>query len=67
MFRIAEIIRVLLFISANILVFNFYPVTAVTIVLLAILNDFPVMMIAYDNVSVAQYPDKTIITKNNDA
>ena len=55
-FRIAETIRVLLFISACILVFNFYPVTAVMIVLLAILNDFPIMMIAYDNVPVAQSP-----------
>ncbi|KTD66903.1 magnesium-transporting ATPase, P-type [Legionella steelei] len=55
-FRIAETIRVLLFISASIVVFNFYPVTAVMIVLLAILNDFPIMMIAYDNVPVARYP-----------
>lgn len=55
-FRIAETIRVLLFISTSIVVFNFYPVTAVMIVLLAILNDFPIMMIAYDNVPVAKYP-----------
>ncbi|WP_050805539.1 plasma-membrane proton-efflux P-type ATPase [Legionella drancourtii] len=55
-FRIAETIRVLLFISASIVFFNFYPVTAVMIVLLAILNDFPIMMIAYDNVPIAQYP-----------
>lgn len=55
-FRIAETIRVLLFISLSIVVFNFYPVTAVMIVLLAILNDFPIMMISYDNVPVAQYP-----------
>lgn len=55
-FRIAETIRVLLFISLSIVVFNFYPVTAIMIVLLAILNDFPIMMIAYDNVPIAQYP-----------
>ncbi len=55
-FRIAETIRVLLFISSSIVIFNFYPVTAVMIVLLAILNDFPIMMIAYDNVPVAQHP-----------
>ncbi|HVV68448.1 MAG TPA: plasma-membrane proton-efflux P-type ATPase [Gammaproteobacteria bacterium] len=55
-FRIAETIRVLLFISLCILVFNFYPVTAVMIVLLAILNDFPIMMIAYDNAKVAPRP-----------
>ena len=55
-FRIAETIRVLLFMTLCILVFNFYPVTAVMIVLLAILNDFPIMMIAYDNAPVAERP-----------
>jgi len=55
-FRIAETVRVLLFMTLSILVFDFYPVTAVMIVLLAILNDVPIMMIAYDNVTVAPKP-----------
>ena len=55
-FRIAETIRVLLFMTLSILVFNFYPVTAIMIVLLAILNDFPIMMIAYDNAPIASGP-----------
>jgi len=55
-FRIAETIRVLLVMTLSIIVFNFYPVTAIMIVLLAILNDFPIMMIAYDNAPVAQRP-----------
>ena len=55
-YRIAETIRVLLFMTLSIIVFNFYPVTAVMIVLLAILNDFPIMMIAYDNTAVARRP-----------
>lgn len=55
-FRIAETIRLLLFMTLSILVFDFYPVTAVMIVLLAILNDFPIMTIAYDNVAVAPRP-----------
>lgn len=55
-YRISETIRVLLFMTFSILVFNFYPVTAVMIVLLALLNDFPIMMIAYDNTSVAPKP-----------
>jgi len=55
-FRIAETIRVLLFMTLSILVFNFYPVTAVMIVLLAVLNDFPILMIAYDNVLVSERP-----------
>ncbi|MBT9383667.1 plasma-membrane proton-efflux P-type ATPase [Pseudooceanicola sp. CBS1P-1] len=55
-FRISETIRVLIFTTLSILVFNFYPVTAVMIVLLALLNDFPIMMIAYDNTRVADRP-----------
>ncbi len=47
-YRIAETIRVLLFMTLSILVFNFYPVTAVMIVLLALLNDGPILAIAYD-------------------
>jgi len=30
--------------TASILIFNFYPVTAVMVVLLALLNDLPIMM-----------------------
>lgn len=55
-FRIAETIRVLLFMTGSILVFNFYPVTAIMIVLLAMLNDLPIMMIAFDNAPTADRP-----------
>lgn len=57
-YRIAETIRVLLFISVSIIVFRFYPVTALMIVLLALLNDAPIMTIAYDNVKYSAKPDK---------
>ncbi|MFC2967207.1 plasma-membrane proton-efflux P-type ATPase [Acidimangrovimonas pyrenivorans] len=55
-FRIAETVRVLLFMTLTILAYNFFPVSAIMIVLLAVLNDFPIMMIAYDNVAVAPRP-----------
>ncbi len=55
-FRIAETIRVMLFMTLSITVFNVYPVTPVMIVLLAILNDFPIMTIAYDNAPAARRP-----------
>ncbi|MBU7011080.1 MAG: hypothetical protein HXS46_10345 [Theionarchaea archaeon] len=42
---IAETIRVLLFITLSIIVSQFYLVTAMMIVLLALLNDFPIMII----------------------
>jgi H+-transporting ATPase len=57
-YRIAETIRVLLFITASIIVFQFYPVTALMIVLLALLNDVPIMTIAYDNVKYSNEPEK---------
>ena len=53
-YRIAETIRVLLFMTLSILVFNFYPVTAVMIVLLALLNDGAILSIAYDNVRYSE-------------
>ncbi len=55
-YRITETIRVLFFITASILAFNFYPVTAVMIVLLALLNDAPIMAIATDRVPISAQP-----------
>ncbi|EPR43644.1 plasma-membrane proton-efflux P-type ATPase [Desulfovibrio sp. X2] len=57
-YRIAETIRVLLFITLSILAFRFYPVTAVMIVLLALFNDAPIMAIAYDRVRYSNTPEK---------
>jgi magnesium-transporting ATPase (P-type) len=56
-YRIAETIRVLLLMTLSILIFNFYPVTAIMIVLLAILNDGTILSIAYDNVHYSEKPE----------
>jgi H+-transporting ATPase len=56
-YRIAETIRVLMFMTLSILVFNFYPVTAVMIVLLALLNDGAILSISYDHVRYSQKPE----------
>ncbi len=56
-YRIAETLRVLLFMTTAILVFNFYPVTAVMIVMLALLNDGAILSIAYDNVKYKDHPE----------
>jgi H+-transporting ATPase len=56
-YRIAETIRVLLLMTLSILVFNFYPVTAIMIVLLAILNDGAILSIAYDNTHYSDKPE----------
>ena len=44
--------------TASIVIFQFYPVTALMLVLLALLNDLPIMTIAYDNVKYSDKPEK---------
>ncbi|MGP8107183.1 MAG: plasma-membrane proton-efflux P-type ATPase [Desulfobaccales bacterium] len=56
-YRIAETLRVLLFMTAAILIFNFYTLTAVMIVMLALLNDGAILSIAYDNVHYQDQPE----------
>jgi H+-transporting ATPase len=56
-YRIAETLRVLLFMTLAILIFNFYPLTAVMIVMLALLNDGAILSIAYDNVIYQDKPE----------
>ena len=56
-YRIAETLRVLLFMTLSILIFNFYPLTAVMIVMLALLNDGAILSIAYDNVHYKDAPE----------
>jgi H+-transporting ATPase len=55
-YRIAETVRVLIFLTLTIVLLNFYPITAFMLVVLAILNDLPIMMIAFDNAPVAPKP-----------
>jgi H+-transporting ATPase len=56
-YRISETLRVLFFITTAILVFNFYPLTAIMIVMLALLNDGAILSISYDNVHYANKPE----------
>ncbi|HYX10089.1 MAG TPA: plasma-membrane proton-efflux P-type ATPase, partial [Bacteroidales bacterium] len=55
-YRITESLRVVLFMTISIIALRFYPVTAIMVVLLAILNDIPIMTIAFDNVPTADHP-----------
>ncbi len=48
-YRITETIRIMFFVVLAMLVYNFYPITTVLVILLALLNDLPIMTIAYDN------------------
>jgi H+-transporting ATPase len=66
LYRIAETLRVLLFMTLAIVVFNFFPVTAIMIVMLALLNDGAILSIAYDNVLYRKQPEvwdmRTVLT-----
>lgn len=56
LFRISETVRIVLFITLAILIYNDTPLSAIMIILLALLNDIPVMSIAYDHAPVHEHP-----------
>ncbi len=55
-FRIAETIRIIIFMTLAIVIYDFYPITAIMIIVLALLNDIPIMTIAYDNTKIRKNP-----------
>jgi len=55
-YRITETIRIMVFVVLAMIVFNFYPITAIMIILLAFLNDVPIMTIAYDRTGLEPNP-----------
>jgi H+-transporting ATPase len=55
-YRITETIRIMIFVVLAMLAFNFYPITAIMIILLAFLNDIPIMTIAYDRTGLEPDP-----------
>jgi len=56
LYRIIATIQILVFTTLAILFFNSYPITAIMIVFLAILNDGAIMTIAYDNAKISKVP-----------
>ncbi|MCH9812054.1 plasma-membrane proton-efflux P-type ATPase [bacterium] len=58
MFRISETLCVVFFMTLSILAYNFYPLTAVMIVMLALLNDGAILSIAYDRVQYKKDPEE---------
>ena len=55
-YRITETIRIMVFVVLAMIVFNFYPITAIMIILLAFLNDIPIMTIAFDRTELDPKP-----------
>ena len=57
-YRITETIRILFFVTFAILILKLYPITPLMLILLAFLNDLPILAIAYDNVKVSKKPER---------
>ncbi|MEM1155793.1 MAG: plasma-membrane proton-efflux P-type ATPase [Pseudomonadota bacterium] len=55
-YRIAMTIDIMVFVVLSMLIFDFRPLTAVMIILLALLDDIPIMTIAYDRTPVQHTP-----------
>jgi H+-transporting ATPase len=55
-YRITETIRIMFFVTLAMIVFDFYPITTVMIILLSLLNDLPILTIAYDNTGLDPKP-----------
>src|SRR5690606_26030360 len=57
-YRIAMTLDIMLLVVASVVFFEFQPLTAVMIVVLALLDDIPIMTIAYDNVTPSPRPER---------
>jgi H+-transporting ATPase len=55
-YRIAMTLDIMVLVVASVVFFEFQPITAIMIVVLALLDDIPIMTIAYDNVPPAPRP-----------
>ena len=57
-YRVAMTLNIMLVVVVAMVLFNFQALTPIMIILLALLDDVPVMLIAFDNASVAPRPVK---------
>jgi H+-transporting ATPase len=62
-YRVTETVRIMFFVVLAMIVFNFYPITTIMIILLALLNDLPIMTIAYDNTWLDPKPVRWVMRR----
>lgn len=58
LYRISESLRLIITIAVIGLFYGVYPMTALQIILIALLNDIPIISLAFDNVNIANRPAK---------
>lgn len=56
LYQMAETFRLLLFLFLGMFIFQQHPLTALMVILVALLNDIPIMMIAYDHMRIHSHP-----------
>lgn len=55
-YRIAMTLSIMVFVVMTMLAWNIYPLTTIMIILLALLDDIPIMTIAWDNAELSRQP-----------
>ncbi|MCL5797740.1 MAG: plasma-membrane proton-efflux P-type ATPase [Patescibacteria group bacterium] len=58
LYRISESLRLIITIAILGLIYRQYPMTPLQIILIALLNDIPIISLAWDRVRIAQRPEK---------
>ncbi len=58
LYRVVETLRILVFVTATILLFHFYPISAFMLIILALLNDLPIVAVSTDNVLYGKEPER---------
>jgi H+-transporting ATPase len=58
LYRVAMTIAIMFFVVTSVVCYDFFPLTAVMIIALALLDDLPIMTIAFDNALAAPKPVK---------
>lgn len=57
-YRMVETLRILVFVTATILLFHFYPISAFLLIILALLNDLPIIAVSTDKVLYGEKPER---------
>ncbi|HVA96979.1 MAG TPA: plasma-membrane proton-efflux P-type ATPase [Candidatus Acidoferrales bacterium] len=63
LYRISESLRLIITIAVLGILYGVYPMTALQIILIALLNDIPIISLAYDNVKITNSPSKIDVKK----
>ena len=62
-YRVTETIRIMFFVVLTTVLYGFFPITPLLIILLALLNDLPIMTIAYDNAWLSPIPVRWVMKR----